>query len=104
MAIAKKGSRKITVGDISYRWSIRKKPTYFQAAFEDNITAAVELLDQPASVLHITFPWARPDNWINPSKLAITPKLIEECITEAIENGWKPHICGSAMEMKYTDK
>jgi hypothetical protein len=68
------------------------------------MTAAVELLDEPASVLHIIFPWTRLDIWIDPSKVSITPKLIEECITEAIENGWKPNICGSAMEMQYKEK
>jgi hypothetical protein len=102
MSIPKKGSRKVVVEDISYRWIIRNKPTYSQAAYKGGkMTAAVELYDKSGCTLHITFPWNRPDNWIEPSKAKVTPKTIEECIVLALQRGWEPKVCGSAFEMKY---
>lgn len=100
MAISKKGSRKIVVDNITYRWTIRSKPTYSQGAFEDNMTAAAELYDNPGTVLSITFPWVRCDNWIENPKVPVTPKDIEKSIRGALKKGWKPENRGSAF--KYT--
>ena len=88
MAIPKKGSRRITVGGVIYRWRIRSKPTYDQAAFGANVTAAVELFDSPYSVLHITFPWVRCDNWIGNPVQPVTPAHVAQSIEDAIAEGW----------------
>lgn len=98
MAITKKGSRKIFVDSIAYRWTIRGKPTYCQGAFGNNMTAAVELAELPGCVLSITFPWIRCDSWIANPEMAVTPKLIAACIKGALEKGWLPQELGSAFK------
>ncbi|KZN45845.1 hypothetical protein N474_25340 [Pseudoalteromonas luteoviolacea CPMOR-2] len=75
MAIPKKGSRKIVVDSVEYRWTIRSKPTYSQGAFGNNMTAA-ELAEKSGAVLSIAFLWGRCDNWIGNLELPVTPKDI----------------------------
>lgn len=89
MSIPKKGSRKIIVEDIIYRWSIRKKATYSQSCFGTNLLAAVELFEKPSCTLSIRFSNTRFDNLVkgNENSKIITPKLIENCIKDAIKNG-----------------
>ncbi|MCP5500484.1 MAG: hypothetical protein H7A25_11310 [Leptospiraceae bacterium] len=89
MSIPKKGSRKIIVNNIEFRWRVRHKPTYLQGAFGHIATAAIELFEHPVSVLLVKFPFARCDNWLGISSLAITPALLERVINKAIEEGWK---------------
>lgn len=101
MAIPKKGSRKITVDGVDYRWTIRKKPTYSQALCQGNVLAAVELYDKPFSVLSINFPWVRYDNWFGIAEQPVTPKHIEQCIRRAIAKGWKPEINGNAFKIEH---
>ena len=43
MTLSKKGLRTIEVGGDKYEWTIRKKPTYNQAAFQASMKLAVEL-------------------------------------------------------------
>tara|TARA_R100001244_G_scaffold15162_4_gene16888 strand:+ start:16919 stop:17314 length:396 start_codon:yes stop_codon:yes gene_type:complete len=88
MAIPKKGSRKIEVDGISYRWLIRSKPTYSQANEWSNLKAVVELLEKPASKLSIDFTVPRSDSWLTDSKVSISPKDISACIIKSIKLGW----------------
>ncbi|KZN48145.1 hypothetical protein [Pseudoalteromonas luteoviolacea] len=104
MAIPKKGSRKIVVDSVEYRWTIRNKPTYSQGAFGNNMTAAAELAEQSGAVLSITFPWVRCDNWIGNPELPVTPKDIEYCIRAALQNGWQPEKKGSAFNFVHEMK
>jgi hypothetical protein len=104
MAIPKKGSRRINVDAIEYRWTIRSKPTYCQGAFGNDMTAAVELADSPRSTLSITFPWMRCDNWIGNPEIPVTPKDIESSIKAAISQGWKPDSKGSAFKYVHESK
>jgi len=98
MSIPKKGSRKIVVDSVEYRWVIRSQPTYSQGAFGDDMTAAAELANSPGSVLSITFPWARGDNWIGSPKTPVKPSDIATCIKKALSEGWQPEIRGSAFQ------
>ncbi len=91
MAIPKKGSRKIVVNDIVYRWRVRWKPSYAQECEGSNFTTAVELFEEPKSVLHITFPWVRYDAYFGVAEKSVTPKLIEQCIKNALQEGWQPN-------------
>ncbi|MEN0039047.1 MAG: hypothetical protein AAGC78_18355 [Cellvibrio sp.] len=90
MSLPKKGSRKIIVNGSEFLWFVRAKPTYSQDCLGSNMTAAVELLDSNGSILHITFTFSRPDSAINFVVGSVTPKLIELCIKNAIDLGWKP--------------
>ena len=104
MAIPKKGSRKIVVESKEYRWTIRSKPTYSQGAFGDDMTAAVELAENPGSVLSVTFPWMRCDSWIGNPEIPVTPKDIESYIKAAILEGWSPQLKGSAFKYVHESK
>ncbi|GAB2888953.1 hypothetical protein ACCI51_19170 [Microbulbifer echini] len=104
MAISKKGSRKIIVDSVEYRWTIRSKPTYSQGAFGDDMTAAVELAECPGQVLSITFPWIRCDSWIGNLEKPVTPKDIEASIQTALQNGWRPELKGSAFKCVHEAK
>ncbi|WP_444909972.1 hypothetical protein [Microbulbifer sp. TRSA005] len=104
MAIPKKGSRKIVVNTVEYRWIVRSKPTYSQGAFGDDMTAAVELAESPGQVLSITFPWIRCDSWIGIPEVPVTPKDIEASITAALQIGWQPEKKGSAFKYVHEAK
>ena len=101
MAIPKKGSRIIVVNEMKFRWIIRHKPTYEQAAFGRNMSAAVELYEAPASTLLITFPWARQDNLLGQRSESITPRDISFCIVQAITKGWDPTQQGPVFDFAF---
>ncbi|MBQ4810269.1 hypothetical protein A7985_07330 [Pseudoalteromonas luteoviolacea] len=104
MTIPKKGSRKVVVDSVVYRWTIRNKPIYSQGAFGSDMTAAVELAESSGAVLSITFPWLRCDSWIGYPELPITPKDIEKCIISALQNGWQPEKKGRAFKYVHESK
>ncbi|SHI49040.1 hypothetical protein SAMN02745181_0242 [Rubritalea squalenifaciens DSM 18772] len=89
MALPQKGSRKIVVDGIAYRWTIRKKPSYDQALCASSLTAAAELYVDPASTLSIEFKGFRADNWMQEEGLAIGPKEIAQAIRQALQAGWQ---------------
>ena len=99
MSIPKKGSRKITVDGTTYRWTIRRKPSYGQAIDESNLTAAVELYESPGTTLIVTFPFTRPDSWLTPGNKSVTPSDIKHSIIEALRKGWEPEVNGGAFQM-----
>ena len=102
MTIPKKGSRKITVNDLTYRWSIRHKPTPSQEK-GSSILASVELYLEPGCSLSIEFPWVRFDNLVEGTENArsITPKIIQFCIKDALKKGWNPEKKGPTFEYFY---
>ena len=99
MAILKKGSRKITVDNTDYRWTIRRKPTYSQANGWSSLTVAIELYSEPKSKLVVTFPFSRPDNWIEPHGSAVTPKMVADSIRQAKKHGWRPSVKGPTLSL-----
>ncbi|MFJ6184806.1 hypothetical protein [Streptomyces sp. NPDC092295] len=62
MALNKKGSRRITVDGIEYRWRIRRKPSYMQGLCWTPLTYAVEAASgsQPGTTLIVTSGQAHP--------------------------------------------
>jgi hypothetical protein len=102
MAIPKKGSRTVRVGDDDYRWRIRKRPTYSQGAFESPMSLAVELCTQEAaSVLVVNLRVSRPDNWIGPHQTAVKPAMVRDMIGKALAAGWHPAGAGKPFELDY---
>jgi hypothetical protein len=99
MAMPKKGSRPIAVDGTVYRWQVRHKPTYSQAP----LTFAVERAEDPVSVLVVTLPCARPDNWLGERTIAIRPVLVSGCIRRAIEQGWDSGQTGSGFTLTITE-
>jgi len=97
MSIPRTGSRRIEVDGVAYRWTVRPRPTYFQALSEaQGLTVAVELEEGPGRVLIVSFQRSRPDNWLNAPSAAVTPRHVAEAIREALAAGWVPHSTGGA--------
>ncbi|MEV4094777.1 hypothetical protein [Streptosporangium saharense] len=103
MSIPKKGSRLITVDGVTYRWRIRRKPTYCQANSWGPLTFAVELADAPGRVLLVSLPCSRPDAWLGERAMAVRPALVSATIRRALHHGWDPHRAGNALTLRLTE-
>ncbi|MCO5995756.1 hypothetical protein [Actinoallomurus rhizosphaericola] len=103
MAMPKKGSRLITVDGTAYRWRVGHKPTYSQSDSWAPLTFAVERAEEPASVLLVTLPCARPDNWQGERTIAVRPLLVSGCIRRSIEQGWDSRQAGPAFTLTLTE-
>jgi hypothetical protein len=90
MAIAKKGSRRIVVESVPYRWTIRPRPTYVQALAQSPMSFAVELESDGRTTLVVTVDTSRPDNWLGAESCAILPSVVERAIRQALQQGWHP--------------
>lgn len=74
MAIPKKGSRLITIGNAVYRFLITIR--------SNKVEVIAELENSPAQRLHIITSLE--------SGTAFTPAMMKRCIESALEKGWKP--------------
>jgi hypothetical protein len=95
MAIAKKGSRRIVVEAIPYRWTVRPRPTYAQALACGHLSFAVEMEKTGRTTLVVTVGASRPDNWVASQSSVVTPSLVERAIRQALSQGWRPSERGS---------
>lgn len=95
MTIPKKGSRKIVVEGIEYRWKVHWRHSI--------MTSSVELYEEPKSVLSISFLWIpKKDFWDWYEVPAIIiPQIIETCIKKAISQGWKPNEKGQTFKITH---
>lgn len=96
MAIPVKGSRRIVIDAIAYRWSVRKRNTYSQALEQGALTFAVEREDSGLTVLVVSLNGPRPRTWFSKSDRAVTPALVERAVREALAQGWSAQTPGSA--------
>jgi hypothetical protein len=100
MAIPKKGSRKIVVDGVEYRWYIRRNNK------EDGmLSVAIETAsNESASILYVTFPVLRPDSLTaglrGDPKSSVTPNDIATYIRDALVAGWQPLQSGSPFVYK----
>jgi hypothetical protein len=90
MALARKGSRLLTLDSVTYRWKVRRKPSHSQGIAQSPLSFAVELADQPAGRLVVLLPIARPDNWLNAPSGVATPGVVARYVAAAVEAGWVP--------------
>ncbi|MFD8939139.1 hypothetical protein ACFV0R_28480 [Streptomyces sp. NPDC059578] len=89
MTLNKKGSRRITVDGIEYRWRIRRKPSYMQGLCWTPMTYAVEAASgsQPGTTLIVTSGQAHPSNWVGVETEPIRPAHVAASIREARDQG-----------------
>jgi len=102
MAIARKGSRRIVVDSIPYRWTVRPRPTYDQALAQAGMSFAVALENGGQTTLLVKLNVVRPDNWMNKDFVPITPVVVEGAIRQALKKGWSPINRGRAFELSCT--
>lgn len=114
MSIAKKGSRKIIVNTIAYRWRVPKykrisdwkierevlSEKYMEVAQAYGLGSVadivfnipIELYENPKSKIILKYFGLCVDGFMGPEQLAqIKPKLINEIIREALIKGWNPN-------------
>jgi hypothetical protein len=91
MSLPKKGSRTLEVGERTYRWYVRKKPTDAQGMAQGSMTVGIELeSDGPTRVLVADLRVTRPDNGIRPHQTALKPYVIRAIVAQALGEGWQP--------------
>lgn len=91
MAIPKKGTRAITVGEDQYRWLIRRKATYGQSVYGiGRIRVAIQHAETPGTTLSIITDRKHPHDIKTKSVIPVTPSDISNWIKQALELNWKP--------------
>jgi len=100
MAVPKRGSRRIIINGITYRWYIRSKPSYGQGSAWSNLTAGVSL-ESGGGTLLIDFTEPRPDAWLDPSTHMVTPAQVSAAIRKALVQGWQPDSGGGTFVMTH---
>ncbi len=101
MALNKKGTRRITVDGIEYRWRVRRKPSYLQGLCWAPMIYAVEVAhgNQSGTVLIVASSQAHPSNWVGAEAEAIRPAHVAASIREARAQGWDPTRAGSPFRL-----
>lgn len=99
MALARKGSRRIAVDGLEFRWLVRRKPTYCQARGWSPLTFIAELADKSGARLVVALPYAHPRNWLNLPSASVRPATVAAAIRQALSAGWQPHRPGPAFTL-----
>ena len=100
MSLPNKGSRRIVVDDIAYRWRVRHKPTYFQGAFVSELQFAVQREAFGRCTLSVILDQPRPDNWLGKPGAVVTPALVAQAVRQALQQGWQASSAGSAFVLR----
>ena len=99
MTILRKGSRKIIVDSVDYRWRVRRRPTYSQSVADANLTVAIDLADSPKCTLVIDVNRPHPSAWLGSTTIGVTPSEVASLIRKALADGWQPTVSGSPFLM-----
>ncbi|MCX5384725.1 hypothetical protein [Streptomyces sp. NBC_00083] len=99
MALARKGSRRITVDGVDYRWRLRRRPTYSQDMCWSPATYAVEHADAPGTTLVITTNQPHPSSVFGQSATPVRPSDVADTIRTARARGWMPESPGSPFHL-----
>jgi hypothetical protein len=101
MAIAGKGSRRITVEGTQFRWKVRGRPTYEQGLGTAPLTFVVERSEQPGALLVASLPCAHPDNWMGMRAGVMLPGTVASAIRSGpLAEGWLPSRPGPAFMLE----
>lgn len=90
MTLPRKGTRLITVDQVTYRWVVRRRPTYSQGTGQSPLSVAVERAEEPGSVLVVRLLGAHPGNWLGLPTVGATPASVALAVRDARERGWQP--------------
>ena len=102
MAILRKGSRKIEVAGYRLIWRIRRKATYSQANAWSPMTIAVASASGCGSKLILNLDVTRPDAWLLPSVVSVTPADVARLVLQALSDGWQPEVDGNSVVREVT--
>jgi hypothetical protein len=99
MALTRKGSRHIVVGGTTYRWRVRRRPTYSQALAWSPCTFAVEHADAAGTTLVVTTNHPHPSNWLGHESEPVLPSDVTDAIERALRAGWTPTAPGTPFHL-----
>ncbi|MFG2036476.1 hypothetical protein [Dactylosporangium sp. NPDC048998] len=99
MTLNRKGSRRIVVDGVEYRWTVRHRPTYSQANGWTPLTFVVQADSGRGAVLVVSSALAHPHNWLGLSAGAVRPALVAEAVRRAVAAGWRPEQAGAAFAL-----
>jgi hypothetical protein len=102
MSLPQKGSRSIEIDGARYRWLIRRKPTYGQGIGESGLSVAIELLDHGATLV-VVLDAHRPDAWIDPGQVSVTPRDVARFVRAGLARGWTPALAGKTVELRSSE-
>lgn len=96
MALAKKGSRKIVVDSMEYRWTVAPEARTMHLVVEQakdpgpRLVVIMDYGDEPA-----------PDDTSGQSaqQRSVTPDLVRRCILAGLAHGWRPGERGHGLRM-----
>ena len=90
LTLARKGTRRIIVGSVAYRWKVRSRPTYCQAMGWSPLTFVVERAQPSGARLVVSLPFAHPSNWLGLPTGPVFPRTVAGAIVLGLDNGWQP--------------
>ncbi|MEV0192195.1 hypothetical protein AB0I39_27105 [Kitasatospora purpeofusca] len=103
MALVKKGSRRIVVDGVTYRWRVRHKPTYCQGNGWTPLTFAVEDATTPGTALVVQAGRPHPGNWFALPTQPVLPADVAQAIRTALARGWTPLASGSPFRLELSN-
>ncbi|MFF7736564.1 MULTISPECIES: hypothetical protein [unclassified Streptomyces] len=104
MALVKKGSRRIVVDGVTYRWRVRHKPTYCQSNGWTPLTFAVEDATTAGTVLVVETDRPHPENWFALATKPVVPADVAQAIRTALAQGWTPPANGSPFHLDVSNE
>lgn len=93
MSLPRKGSRKIVVDAVEYRWRIRANPNHVGGSWSTQYVAIGKAVGEGA-VLLVKPPQPASGDWVD-AKVSIVPADVERYIRVALQSGWTPDTPGN---------
>ncbi|MCP2256646.1 hypothetical protein LX15_000329 [Streptoalloteichus tenebrarius] len=103
-APTKKGSRRITVDGVPYRWWVRGRPTYDQGLGTSPLTYVVEQTETPGTTLVVTTAQPHPSNWMGMPARPVLPAEVAATIRAARARGWAPEKPGKPFLLDQSER
>ncbi len=90
MTIPKRGSRRIVVDEVAYRWRMRRRPTADQRSGRTPLLVAISAEEGPGPTMVARLHRPHPRNERAHYSEAVTPAEVARLIREGRELGWDP--------------
>ncbi|WP_093715120.1 hypothetical protein [Actinacidiphila alni] len=103
MARVEKGSRRIVVDGVTYRWRLRRRPTYDQLMGWTLCTYTVERADRPGALLTVRTDQPHMRNVISLPGKPVLPSDVAAAVQAAVMCGWTPETHGLLFHLDQSD-